>query len=247
MTRRTVSIPMESEVTITMDPTAPAYAPGTPTARPGGLVARLRERTRDLHREAERSGILRELLHGRASRAGYALLLRNLHPVYTVMEMSIMLHAGDPGVRRIALHDLRRRDALASDLRRLSGEGWETTLPLLPAAGMYVMQVATRAPRLPGTLIAHAYVRYLGDLSGGQVLKRLLMKTPGLEPEALSFYEFGDDVDIEQRTASYLAAIEAAGQDVASRIDEIVEEAAEAFRRNIALSEAVFEAVQAAG
>ncbi len=229
-----------------MNPTAPAETPGTHAARPEGLVARLRDRTRDLHREAERSGILRELLHGRASRGGYALLLRNLHPVYTVMETLTELHAGDPGVRRIAMHELQRRDALASDLRSLAGEDWEETLPLLPEAGMYVVQVVTQGRRFPGTLIAHSYVRYLGDLSGGQVLKRLLAKTPGLGPEALSFYDFGDDVDIEQRTASYLTAIEAAGQDVAPRLDEIVEEAAEAFRHNIAVSEAVLEAVKAA-
>lgn len=247
MAPRTASTPISREAKVKMDPMAPAEPPGTHATRPESLVARLRERTRELHREAERSGILRELLHGRASRAGYALLLRNLHPVYTVMEMSIMLHARDPGVRRIAMHDLKRRDALASDLRSLSGEDWETTLPLLPEAGMYAIQVATRAPSFPGTLIAHAYVRYLGDLSGGQVLKRLLMKTPGLEPDALSFYDFGDDVDIEQRTASYLTAIEAAGRDVPTRMDEIAEEAAEAFQRNIALSEAVFQAVQAAG
>lgn len=239
--------PISREANVTMSPTAPAEPPGTHAVRPEGLVARLRDRTRELHREAERSGILRELLHGRASRAGYALLLRNLHPVYTAMEAMIVVHGGAPGVMRIAMHDLRRRDAIESDLRALAGPDWESALPLLPASGFYVLQIATRAQRFPGALIAHAYVRYLGDLSGGQVLKRLLAKTPGLGPEALSFYDFGDDVDIEQRTASYLTAIESAGQDVASRIDEIAEEAAEAFRRNIALSEAVFEAVQAAG
>ncbi len=40
-------------------------------------------------------------------------------------------------------------------------------------------------------LLAHAYVRYLGDLSGGQFIKRRLVKAYGLEDGAgVSFYEF---------------------------------------------------------
>jgi len=238
---------MYREVTDTMDPTAPADAPAPHDAAPAGLVSRLRAATRDLHRDAERSGILREILRGRASRAGYALLLRNLHPVYVAMEMSLILHANAPGVRRIAMHDLQRRDALASDLCAIAGDDWETTLPLLPEASLYVLRVATHAARFPGTLVAHAYVRYLGDLSGGQVLKRLLAETPGIGPDALSFYDFGEEADAEQQTASYLAAIDGAGRDFAPRMDEVVEEAADAFRCNIAVSEAVFAAVSAAG
>jgi heme oxygenase len=49
----------------------------------------------------------------------------------------------------------------------------------------------------PSPLLAHAYVRYFGDLSGGQILRRTLAKAYDLEVETedgacagLSFYEF---------------------------------------------------------
>lgn len=43
----------------------------------------------------------------------------------------------------------------------------------------------------PEFLIAHAYTRYLGDLSGGQVLGRIAQKSMGLKSsEGLSFFAF---------------------------------------------------------
>jgi len=205
----------------------------------GGLVARLRARTRGLHRDAERSGILRDLLRGQVTLAGYALLLRNLHPTYAAMEVALHAHAHAPEVRHIAAWDLRRRAALEADLTVLVGTGWETRLPLLPAAVAYADRVATAEARVAGGLVAHAYVRYLGDLSGGQVLKRLLAKAPGIAPEALAFYDFGPDGVVRTLVPAYLAAIDAAGVVSEPRTEEIVEEAAAAFLCNIALSEAL--------
>lgn len=229
-----------------MDPTAHAAAPAPYDASPEGLVSGLRARTRDLHRDAERSGIVRELLQRRASRAGYALLLRNLYPVYLAMEAALQINANAPGVKRIAVDDLNRRDALASDLCAIVGDDWETRLPLLPAAAAYAVRIAMSAQRIPGTLIAHAYVRYLGDLSGGQVLRRLLSGSLGLGPGELSFYEFGGEAAAESRTVTYLAAIDAAGRDLAPRMEDIVQEAAAAFRCNILVSEAVLQSVSEA-
>lgn len=43
----------------------------------------------------------------------------------------------------------------------------------------------------PEFLVAHAYTRYLGDLSGGQVLGRIAQKSMGLKSsEGLSFFAF---------------------------------------------------------
>jgi heme oxygenase len=45
----------------------------------------------------------------------------------------------------------------------------------------------------PSPLLAHSYVRYLGDLSGGQIIRHMIGKAYGLDVDAglgLSFYAF---------------------------------------------------------
>lgn len=55
----------------------------------------------------------------------------------------------------------------------------------------YTARLRTLADTEPAALLAHAYVRYLGDLSGGQFIKRRIAKAYGLEDRAgLSFYDF---------------------------------------------------------
>ena len=67
---------------------------------PVSIVTALYLRTRNLHLEAERSGIIRELLRGNASRNGYILLLRNLLPAYQAMEQGLARHRKTPPERR---------------------------------------------------------------------------------------------------------------------------------------------------
>lgn len=52
---------------------------------------------------------------------------------------------------------------------------------------------SSSSPSDQALLLAHAYVRYLGDLSGGQVIKRRVAKAYGLDLETsdgIRFYEF---------------------------------------------------------
>jgi len=62
-----------------------------------GLAAALRESIRAIHAQAERSGIVSDVLRGRATRFGYALLLRNLLPASQEMERGLDRHGQIPG------------------------------------------------------------------------------------------------------------------------------------------------------
>jgi len=64
------------------------------------IVTALYLRTKALHVEAERTGIIRDLLRGEATREGYVLLLRNLLPAYRAMEQGLVRHRGHRSRRK---------------------------------------------------------------------------------------------------------------------------------------------------
>ena len=201
-----------------------------------GSAALVRERTKLVHRAAERSGFIADLLHGRATQAGYALFLRNLHPAYAALETALSTLADHPLAGAFADPRLHRLDALSADLRATAGAKWEN-LPLLPEATTYA-EAITAVASDPGRLAGHAYARYLGDLSGGQILKPLLVRMLGLGPEALGFYEFPAYTDLAKPRLALRNALDAVP--AASQVAQaLCDEAVTAFGHNIAVAEAV--------
>ena len=49
-----------------------------------------------------------------------------------------------------------------------------------------------RSGHTPEAMLAHHYVRYLGDLSGGQVIARMVQRHYGIDPAGLNFYHFAE-------------------------------------------------------
>ena len=214
------------------------------TAQNKGLVTSLYVRTKALHAEAERSGIVVDLLKGEASREDYILFLRNLLPAYRALEDGLARHAGSTILGELESYRLGRASAIEADLEALSGPGWETRVPLLPDAETYAAKIADAASGDGSRLIAHAYTRYLGDLNGGQILSRLIVKALDLQPNELSFYDFSKFSDPAALKTDYRLAIDRAG-DAATDLPAVIEEGALAFSLNIALAEAVEQAAGA--
>lgn len=209
---------------------------------PPSVVTALYLRTKALHAEAERTGIIRNLLRGEASRAGYILLLRNLLPAYKAMEQGLERHRNSPGIELLSRYRLGRTHAIESDLAALCGERWNEDVPLLAAGEIYARRVAHAAEGDGMRLIAHAYTRYLGDLSGGRILQRLLARSLELQPSELTFYDFPQFSDPEMLKADYRKALDGAAA-LAPDPQAVVEEGAIAFSMNIDLSCAVETAV----
>lgn len=217
-----------------------------PDAGPrGGLAEALHEATRALDAEAQRSGIVHAIRRGKATRPGYALLLRNLLPAYRELESGLERHRHAPGLRLFAWRTLYRAPALEADLESLGGLAWEKSLPLLPAGEAYAGRIAAAAENAGTRLIAHAYARYLGDLARAPAMRKLLARSLGLGPEALAFYAFPAVTDAERFAAELRDALDRAAPEI-DDAPALIAEAAEAFRLNIAVSEAVLAAPVAA-
>lgn len=203
-----------------------------------GLADRLREHTLGLHRQAERSGFVRAVLRGRASRYGYALFLRNLLPAYRQLETALDRHRQTPGVRLIIRPEIDRAPAIEADLAALYGPRWEQSLPLLTASVAYADRIGVVDRGDASRLIGHAYVRYLGDLNGGRIIRRCLMRSPGLSPEALAFYDFPEIGDMERFKIVYRHGFDRTVAEIADS-EGVIDEAIRAFGFNIALADAV--------
>lgn len=162
-----------------------------PTNDAVALSVALRAGTRDLHRDAERSGIMPAMLRGRLERYPYCVFLRNLHAIYAALESCLTGNAAGPWIEPWLEPLLFRHGAIAADLRYLHGAHW-AALPCMATTGAYVARIATLARIDPRRLIAHAYVRYLGDLSGGQILRGIIQKALDLgDEQGTAFYRFG--------------------------------------------------------
>jgi len=201
------------------------------------LAERLRTATRELHRSVERAGLMPALLRGQLSRSGYLMLLRNLHALYEALEAGLRRHAAHPQLLPLSLPELARADALAADLDTLHGPGWARALPLCEATGDYVDRLRLLADRQPALLAAHAYVRYLGDLNGGQLLARLVGQGLQLAPgQGVAFYDFGPAERVAALARGFRVGLDAIAPDEAAA-QALVDEACGAFARHRELFE----------
>lgn len=203
------------------------------------LAARLREATRELHTEVERAGVMRSLLRGELGRAGYCALLRNLHVLYQPLEQGLMRHAAHPTLAALVDPALFRSDALAQDLTALHGPRWADEIAVVPAARDYAAHLRGLDAAAPLQLAAHAYVRYLGDLSGGQLLSGRVAKQLALAGgTGVAFYDFGQPAAVTARAKSLRLALDQLARDE-DEAAALVAEACAAFVRHRQLFEAL--------
>jgi heme oxygenase (biliverdin-producing, ferredoxin) len=189
------------------------------------LPERLKIATRQLHLEVERSPFMSSLLRGDLSMASYRALLLNLHAIYVALESELDRHGADPSIAAIWIDGIARAPALARDLDAIPSSVSDMAAGLRPSTLAYVDHLHAIGQRDPVRLIAHAYVRYLGDLSGGQILRRIVgdkLHAP------VAFYDFGAVQDAQGLRDAFRQGLEQIKL-VDLQTDVIVEEALAAF------------------
>jgi len=99
----------------------------------------------------------------------------------------------------------------------------------------YVAHVEALSAAAPALLPAHAYVRYLGDLNGGQLLRGIVQRTLALPSGAgTHFYAFGSAADVSARKTALRTGLDQLPLDDAGA-EALVAEAKSAFERHVAL------------
>ncbi|MDG4797992.1 biliverdin-producing heme oxygenase [Micromonospora sp. WMMD1082] len=155
-----------------------------------GFAAQVRELTRADHRAAQSVTYFDALLAGRLDRAGYAALLEQLHVVYQTLEEAAEAMRDDPVAGPFVVDELRRLPRIAADLAFLCGPDWAARITPGPATQQYQARLREVAFTWPAGFVAHHYTRYLGDLSGGQVMVRALRRTFGFDSDGVGFFLF---------------------------------------------------------
>ncbi|GAA2520429.1 biliverdin-producing heme oxygenase [Streptomyces longisporus] len=152
----------------------------------------IRTASHEQHTEAETSTFMSDLLGGRLGVEAYARYTEQLWFVYEALETEAARLASDPVAGPFIRPELFRLAALERDLAHLRGAGWRAGLAALPATKAYAARVRECAEQWPAGYVAHHYTRYLGDLSGGQIIRDKAEKTWGFDRkgDGVRFYVF---------------------------------------------------------
>ncbi len=199
------------------------------------LATKLREGTKKAHTMAENVGFVKCFLKGTVEKTSYRTLVSNLYFVYSAMEEEMSRHSNHEVVSMIYFPELNRKDSLESDLCYYYGPNWQEQIAPSQAAQDYINRIHEIGNSDPRLLVAHSYTRYLGDLSGGQILKNIAQRAMNLsEREGTAFYEFDQIPDEKAFKTTYRQALNDLPITDADA-DQIVEEANSAFRMNMAM------------
>ena len=148
---------------------------------------KIKKDTSKSHSMAENTGFVTNFLAGVVSKESYKQLIADFYFIYSALEEQVDRFKDDPFIAPIAFDELKRVPALEKDCEFYWGKNWRNIISPTDACKNYVKRVKKINAKF---LVGHHYTRYLGDLSGGQILKNIANKSMNLNGEGLAFYEF---------------------------------------------------------
>jgi len=143
-------------------------------------MSNLKELTWEHHKNAERQEFVKVLMSGNIDPKVYATYLWNQFPQYEILEVMAMGHGLFDNT-----FEILRSKAILEDFRELWPKDEKPPQHTM-ATKKYLTHMKT-IMNDPDKLMAHIYVRHMGDLSGGQMIKK---KVPG----SGKFYQFDGDI-----------------------------------------------------
>lgn len=179
-------------------------------------MSKIKELTWEHHKNAERQVFAKLLISGNIHPDLYATYLWNQHKKYDLLEAMLMAH----GIMS-EVGDIRRKTLIEADIAEL----WKYDYPptIVPSTHEYINRMKdVMSDR--DRLIAHMYVFYMGDLSGGQMIKK---KIPG-EGRMYDFSNAGDVKEVKEKIRALVT-------------DDMAEEACWVFESSTKLFEELME------
>jgi len=199
------------------------------------LAGQLREGTKKSHTMAENTGFVACFLKGVVEKKSYRKLISDLYFVYQAMEEEIerLVNEEHPVIKPIAFKSLFRQVTLENDLKFYFGDDWQNEINISKSAEEYVKRIRLVAKKSPELLVGHHYTRYIGDLSGGQILKKIAKKALNLDGNnGLNFYEF-ENIDDEKKFKKEYSETLNQLPITQTIADQIIDEANKAFIYNM--------------
>uniref|UniRef100_A0A3Q0T3M4 Heme oxygenase n=1 Tax=Amphilophus citrinellus TaxID=61819 RepID=A0A3Q0T3M4_AMPCI len=198
------------------------------------LSEQIKAATKDNHVRAENTQLMLSYQKGQITLVQYKVLLCSLYEIYKALEEELDRNASHPAVAPIYFpQELARVESLERDLEHFWGSEWRKKVIVPAATQRYGQRLRKIGRENPELLVAHAYTRYLGDLSGGQVLGKITQKSLGLiSKDGLSFFQFpgvSSPNRFKQLYRSRMNSIELTEEEKAA----VLEEAVLAFELNI--------------
>nr|YP_009944610.1 Heme oxygenase [Osmundea sinicola]QFR99904.1 Heme oxygenase [Osmundea sinicola] len=155
------------------------------------LAQKLREGTTKSHSMAENVSFVKSFLGGVVDKRSYRKLVANLFFIYSAIEEELERNKDHKVVKYIYFPQLYRKNSLVEDLKYYYGHNWSECIESSAATKIYIERIHQIGYNNPELLIAHSYTRYIGDLSGGQILKNIAKNAMQLPNNSgTAFYDF---------------------------------------------------------
>lgn len=159
-------------------------------------MTRLKDLTWESHKRAEKCLFIKKLLKKEITPEQYYIYLSNQSIMYLVLEDFADIQELFKGI-----DVMKRSPKIIEDLAAMRSEyGFGHCKQNTPTTDRYVSHLRMHQNN-KDILLSHIYVRHLGDLSGGQIIKRFAPVSQ------VKHYEFdGDPEEIKQRFKERVSA-----------------------------------------